>query len=843
MRYRFLRQTLIFLLLTLGSQSVTLTPSAVAEKNGAEESVLLAQGQSELLRSGRELYEAGKFAQAASVWQRAEQTATEPLQKAIALSNLALVWQQLGQWQKAEFAIASSLKIVRTQPASKEQLEVLAQALNTQGGLQFSLGKTELALGTWQEATASYDQAGDRNGTIRGLLNQTQALRSLGFYRRSLKILGEVSQSLRSQPDSLLKANQLRSLGDSLLATGDLEKSQLALSQSLEISKRLGSGADNVDTLLSLGNLARSQKNIKSALSFYQQATGDASSITNLQAQLNQLSLLVETNDMAAAQVLSPQIQSHLSKLTPSRAAVYARINFAESLTKLKGNPQEVAQILSVAVQQAKELQDIRATSYALGSLGGLYEQTKQLNYAQDLTQQALIIAQSINADDIAYRWQWQLGRLFKAQGNTESAIAAYSEAVNHLKDLRSDLVAIDPGVQFSFRESVEPVYRDLVSLLLQSEPTIDQSKLKLAQDTIESLQLAELVNFFRADCLDAKPVEIAKIDRQAAVIYPIILSDRLEVILSIPEQPLRHYATRISQTQVDNLLSGFRSDLRDPSSLDYLPASRKLYDWLIRPAEADLTKHNVKTLVFVLDGSLRNVPMAASSDGKQFLIEKYNLALTPGLQLLNPRPLSRQSITALTAGLTEARQGFSALPNVTSELKEIKSQVPSKELINQSFTGANFRQAIEGSAYPVIHMATHGQFSSNADDTFLLTWDGRIDIEQLNQLIQTSSQDSKSVVELLILSACQTALGDKRAALGMAGMAVRAGARSTIASLWSVNDEATAAFMTEFYRGLVTTKITKAEVTRQAQLALIKTSNYKHPFFWAPFILLGNWL
>jgi len=123
------------------------------------------------------------------------------------------------------------------------------------------------------------------------------------------------------------------------------------------------------------------------------------------------------------------------------------------------------------------------------------------------------------------------------------------------------------------------------------------------------------------------------------------------------------------------------------------------------------------------------------------------------------------------------------------------------------------------------------------------VTWDGRIDIEQLNQLVQLRGQATNNVVELLILNACQTALGDKRAALGMAGMAVRAGARSTVASLWSVSDDATASFMTEFYRNLASEKLTKAEVMKQAQLSLIKTPNYKHPFFWAPFVLLGNWL
>jgi tetratricopeptide (TPR) repeat protein len=200
--------------------------------------------------------------------------------------------------------------------------------------------------------------------------------------------------------------------------------------------------------------------------------------------------------------------------------------------------------LLATAVQQSRSLSDKRAESYALGQLGEVYEhgqlgevyeQTQQLKAAIDLTQQALLLAQSINASDIAYRWQWQLGRLLKAQGDPKSAIAAYTEAVNNLQSLRTDLVAINSNVQFSFRESIEPVYRQLVGLLLESEvgSQPSQSNLIAARKVIESLQLAELANFFRENCLTAKPVQIDQIDPQAAVIYPIILEDRLEVVVS----------------------------------------------------------------------------------------------------------------------------------------------------------------------------------------------------------------------------------------------------------------------------------------------------------------------
>jgi CHAT domain-containing protein len=142
-----------------------------------------------------------------------------------------------------------------------------------------------------------------------------------------------------------------------------------------------------------------------------------------------------------------------------------------------------------------------------------------------------------------------------------------------------------------------------------------------------------------------------------------------------------------------------------------------------------------------------------------------------------------------------------------------------------------------------VVHLATHGQFSSKAEDTFILTWDDRINIKQLNNVLKTRDRRESSIIELLVLSACQTAVGDKRAALGLAGMAVRAGARSTLASLWSINDAATASFMIKFYQNLADNKVTKAEALRRAQLALLQNPEYRHPYFWAPFILVGNWL
>jgi CHAT domain-containing protein len=494
-------------------------------------------------------------------------------------------------------------------------------------------------------------------------------------------------------------------------------------------------------------------------------------------------------------------------------------------------------------VQQARTLQDSRAEAYALGELGHLYEHSTQWQEAKNLTEQAITIAQEINAPDITALLQWQLGRVLKQQDRTQEAIAAYSSAINIFKSLRQELVALTPDLQFSFTESVEPVYRELVALLLQFAP--NQTNLKQARELIEALQLAELDNFFREACLKAKPQRIDEIDPKAAVIYPIVLPDRLAVIVAPPRQPLFYYETKLAKTELEKVIEQLRLYL-NPHFFDEdrLRLSQQLYNWLILPAETQLAQNKVETLVFVLDDALRSLPMAALHDGKQYLIEKYSIALTPGLQLLEPKAIAPKQLKALTAGLSESRQGFSALPAVEMEVNQIASEVSSAILLNQNFTLDKLKAQINDTPFPIVHLATHGQFSSKAEQTFLVAWDGRINVKDLNELLRERSKNISNPIELLVLSACQTATGDKKAALGLAGFAVRSGARSTLATLWKVNDESTAILMIGFYQKLAKNPgISKAKALRIAQLELLQKPQYQHPFYWAPFVLVGNWL
>ena len=809
---------------------------------------------SRLLKQGRELYETGQFFQAIETWQQAldaYQSLKDTLKQSEVMRYLSLAYQQLGQWKKANEAITTSLELLQTSQAQETQLMPLfAQALNSQGSIQLAQGQEEKALSNWQQAADLYAQAGDQAGRIGSLINQAQAQQSLGLYLRARQTLTKLEEELRKQPDQLLKSTGLLSLGNVLRLVGDLDKSRQVLAESLATAQNLSSSPNIGAILLSLGNTARAQKDTQAALEYYQKAvTASNSLIDSVQARLNQFSLFLENQLWSDAKTLWPEIQREIINLPPSRIKVYAQINFAQNLAKLKQSKDnnspswlQIAQIAAEASQQAETLGDLQAKAYALGSFGGIYELNQQWSEAQQLTEQALNIAQAINAPDISYRWQWQLGRLLKNQEDIKGAIAAYSEAVKTLKSLRSDLVAINSQVQFSFRDSVEPVYRELVGLLLQGEAS--QENLEQARKVIDSLQVAELDNFFRTACLNGSPLQIERIDAKAALIYPIILEDRLEVILSLPAQPLRHYATPLKSGQVRRTLALLRETLTQPNLTATLPLAQQVYEWLIRPAEADLARSQVETLTFVLDGPLRNIPMAVLFDGQQYLVEKYAIALTPGLELLKSYPLKRGEIKVLKAGLSQARLGFESIPYVESEIRQIQSQIPGEVLLNQDFTKTQLQKAIDRAPFPVIHLATHGQFSSEAENTFILTWDEKINVKELSELLQTADLGRSKPIELLVLSACETAKGDNRAALGLAGVAVEAGVRSTIATLWLVDDQATAALMSRFYEELSKSEVTKAEALRRAQLSVLQNPQYERkPFYWAPFVLVGNWL
>ncbi len=718
-----------------------------------------------------------------------------------------------------------------------------AETLDNQAQQQLSQGHAEAALQSWQQAERLYRQFNAPIEALGAQLNQSKALYALGYYRRAQALLEQIQTPLLQQPDSSLKANGLLTLGNILRRMGEFDRSQQHLEQSLAIAERLNSQSDRQAAFFQLGNTLLEQNQIEPALIRFRQAAEIPDGV-QLPALLNQLKLFIKTEQRSQVEPIVAQIRSYLDHQSHHQpitsTAIYARIEFAESLTKLS-QTRSAAEVLSIAIHQAQQINDRRAQSYALGQLAHTYEQLQQWQEALEVNQKAIIIAEQFNALDILYQWQWQSGRIHNGLGNQTQAIQDYGLAVKTLRGLRTDLVAVSLAVQFSFREKVEPVYREFVSLLLHQA---SETNLIAARDLIESLQLEELNNFFREACLTAVAQPIDQVDQQAAIFYPIILNDCLELIVSIPGKKLRHYTTMLPRAEIESGIDRMLQSMRSTSfETERLAASQELYRWLIQPAANDLEHQSIKTLVFILDGSLRSVPMAALHSGKRYLVEDYAIALTPSLQLMNPRSLPKGQLNVLLGGLSKANQGSTPLPSVEKEILQIKNLLQATVLENENFTNTKLQQKLKTKAFSIVHLATHGQFGSTAKDTFIQTWNGQINVDDLRSYLTQRDLPDSAAIELLVLSACETAQGNKQAALGMAGVAIRSGARSTLASLWSVNDASTATFVTHFYQALTRNQLTRAEAVRQAQLQLLHTSDYRHPYYWAAFTLIGNWL
>ena len=820
---------------------------------------------------GKKLYQQEKFIRAIKILQEAASIYAKQgnkLDEALSLNYLSLTYQSLSKWQAAEQAITQSLDILQQQ----KNPEILGLALNTQGSLLFARGKTEAALNIWQQAENNYKSAVNKAGLFNVKINQALAFKQLANYPRTKFILEEVNIGLEKESNYLIKAEGYRNLGLAWKVIGNLRQSQKFLNQSFKFSKQLKIPFNNTITLINLGNVNKDLEQFKIALGDYKQAEILAQdNEQKVKAQLQQLNLNVKMKNWQEAKALIPVVATGLNNLPASRSTVYSWGIFAESLTKIEieelgekkatekiANWQEIRDILTKAIAQAKELEDSRAEAISLNQLGNLYGMLKEWQEAEKITQAALQIGKKINSADILIKSYLQLGRIVKQQGDEKRALAIYTEIFNILKSRRQEIVAINSESDLNFNESIAPIYRELVSLLLDDKDNniiitnnhrkpkeIPSEKINLARQAIEALQLAELDNFFGDAAIKSQPIVLNNIDKKAAIIYPMVLPDRLQVIVSLPENNTLLYEHYVAGKYVENFVGRSIQSLHIAySNQERLRLFQQLYDWLIKPGEKEFKKDEIETLVFVVDGYWRSIPMAALYDGKQYLVEKYNIALNQGLPIINQPRKKRQKLSVLTAALTEARQGFPPLPGVQVEVDQIKTyQANSQVILNQNFTKPVFEQLFTNTNFDIIHLATHGQFSSKADDTFLLTWEGRINVREFNQLLQAREKNNNKPIDLFVLSACQTAVGDKQASLGLAGIAARSGAGSTIATLWGVNDESTAKIMAKFYQELAKPNVSKAKALRRSQINLLKQPLYEHPFYWAPFILLGNWL
>jgi CHAT domain-containing protein len=507
------------------------------------------------------------------------------------------------------------------------------------------------------------------------------------------------------------------------------------------------------------------------------------------------------------------------------------------------------AGVLLEATTVAERVGDARTRSYADGYLGHLYETEHRYDEALQLTRRAVFSAQSANAPESLFRWQWQLGRLLATTGKLDEAIASYGHATTTLRPIRLEVASAWGNDSFAGEDSARALFFEFADLLLQrasltADPQVAERYLRSARDAIETYKAAELRDYFRDDCVDTLQARITKLDTLAAgtaVVYPIVFADRLELLVSLPNG-LKRLSIPVSSATLTQEVRAFRKTVEKRTTREYLPHAQQLYAWLIRPLEPDLASFRIDTLVFIPDGPLRTVPMAALHNGEQFLIEKFAVATTPGLNLTDPKPIDRDKVRLLSSGLTRSVQGFPSLPFVEEEINTIRTLYQGDQLLNAEFSTPRLEQELKDHPYGILHIATHGWFASDTTQSYLLTYNGKLTINELDRLIGLFRY-RKDPLELLTLSACQTGIGDDRSALGLAGVAIKAGARSALATLWFINDEASATLVSEFYRQLRNPAQSKAQALQQAQLKLLADRVYEHPAYWSPFLLLNNWL
>ena len=687
----------------------------------------------------------------------------------------------------------------------------------------------------------------------------------LGHYTRAFDTLLAALERAKTAGDALKIAVAEGALGNAYFLSGDLVnavhylQSSLASARDLEVDSLVAASLNN------LGNVRQAEFLYDDARAIYEESmkfalAGDNPGLAAT-AAINGARLSNLRAEWVRAVELLDTALSILGEQPDSREKGFGLVTAGRLAYELSQNPlnEEAMSVerayltLSDAQAVSMRVGDFRIASFALGYLGELYENSGRGDEAMQLTNRAMFAAQQANAPESLYRWLWQSGRLSRSAGDADSAITMFRRSLEILQTIRADLTGDYRGQRSSFRSVAGPLLTDLTDVLLaratvESDAASKEQYLREALNTTELFKTAELQDFFKDECVavqQAKSVSIDKISPRTAVVYPILLEDRLELLLNLPSG-LKLITQNITADKVTRQIRWLRKRLEKRTTHQYLVHARRLYDMVIRPMEEFLEAENVDTLVIIPEGPLRTIPFSTLHDGEQFLISKYALATAPSLSLVDPKPIKRDNMNVLISGLSVSVADFPALPFVKAEIASIKDVLlDSKVLLNDEFTLDRLDRELREASYTIVHIASHGEFGSGPDDSFLLAFDGKLTLDGLEDFLKLS-QFRDEPVELLTLSACKTAAGDDRSALGLAGVAVKAGARSALASLWSISDQAASILLTKFYEQLTDPKMSKAKALQNAQRAFIEDDQLvalRHPAYWSPFLLIGNWL
>ncbi|MFN6529809.1 CHAT domain-containing protein [Nostoc sp. ChiSLP03a] len=450
--------------------------------------------------------------------------------------------------------------------------------------------------------------------------------------------------------------------------------------------------------------------------------------------------------------------------------------------------------------------------------------------------------------------------------------IAATEKPIKQKLDQSVDS-AVVLGKELTTLRKIAPEQRSLEQkqrieqLVLNQQQLLDGFNQFINSSSVKA-QVEQISRTARRQNLDLESLNelrdnLARLPQKSALLYPLILKDSLELVLVTPESPPIHRTVAVKRENLYQTIDAFRQALINPGRNIKAPA-RQLYDWLIKPIEKDLKLSGTQTLIYAPDDRLRYIPLTALYDGKQWLVQRFNVNHITSASLTNLNTPKQSTLRVLAGAFTKGnyqikvgnRQvAFAGLPFAVREVESLAAAVPeTTKLLDDAFTPKVAVPQMDD--YTIVHLATHAAFVvGKPEDSFILFGNG----DRVN--FRNVATWSLPNVDLVVLSACETGLGGKlgngEEILGFGYQMQQTGARAAIASLWSVDDGGTQALMSAFYGILSTEKLTKTEALRQAQLSLI-TGNWKeishnapvaavndfsHPYYWAPFILIGNGL
>jgi CHAT domain-containing protein len=704
---------------------------------------------------------------------------------------------ELGQYQAAEKAALALLDSQQLATDDVSTLETLAGRFTT-AGLRDQAGTL---LTKAAELLDAPQTSSDRETLLRiGASLQALNLRSqaVGVLSRGIRITGKDSADR-------LNAAGFQSLGDLAFETGDLEAADSAYTNS--------ESALQADDLQARAALV-----------------------------VRQIKLAVARADAAQTMQRYKAYQGLLTQLTGDLSLARMNLNVAASL--LASDEPAWAADITLLIEQAAALAatDGQVMSEIEQMRGQVAALVGQPDAALVMLRRALAGLGSDAMPAQTYRLYWQIGKLQAEAGEIDAALINYERAIANLDRIRGELLQ---GSTLVFTERVLPVYQGYIELLLEKArvPGQESKWLGQVQETLEGLNAAEILDYFDDNCVLPRDVmSLSNTAAGTAVLYPITLGTR-PVLLVRTANGIFRFDLDVDNAQLKTMALAFREAITNPktSLAAYQAQAGALFTALLGPAQGLIERSSITTLVTVPSAYLRLVPMAALHDGEDFLVNRYQLATTLGLQLTENASIDNVNSSAFIGGVSDAVQGFVSLPGVETELAELKDALSATPLLNRNFSVANVSSRLSSGNDSIVHLATHGYFDGDHANSFLLAHDDKITLDRLQSTVG-ARRFTGNPLDLLVLSACETAKGDERAALGLAGVSLKAGARSTVASLWPIADAATAMLMKRFYEELRAGK-SKAAALQSAQQMLLSDPEWAHPNYWSPYLLIGNWL